>query len=177
MFHTGRQRRIVAVRAEKGLRDGKVLAPGRILTMPIDAPVDDSARRPSADQPAERQTPAPEDRTEMRLPSAAERVEAHQHARLAADKAYAKRIGDEISSGHAFDKHVVERGEFPGVTTRKQFANLIEDAVMNGESRVLSRGRTAYWTDGTVVIRNPSAPDGGTTFRPPDGYDYFLGLN
>jgi hypothetical protein len=80
----------------------------------------------------------------MQLPSAAERVDAHRHARLAADRAYAKRIGDEISGGHAFDKHVVEQGEFPGITTRKQFANLIEGAVMNGESRILSRGRTAY---------------------------------
>jgi hypothetical protein len=54
---------------------------------------------------------------------------------------------------------------------------MIEDAVMNGESRVLSGGRTAYWSDGTVVIRNPGAPDGGTAFRPTSGHDYFLRLN
>jgi hypothetical protein len=145
--------------------------------MAIDAPVDDSARRPITDLPAEQQPEVPEARAEMRLPSPEERIEAHQQARVAADRAYAKRIGEEISNGHAFDKHVVERGEFPGVSTREQFANLIEDAVMNGESRVLNRGRTAYWSEGTVVIRNPSEPDGSTAFRPPDGYDYFLGLN
>ena len=48
---------------------------------------------------------------------------------------------------------------------------------MKGESRVLSRGRTAYWSDGTVVIRDLGAPDGGTTFRPAKGYNYFLRLD
>jgi hypothetical protein len=48
---------------------------------------------------------------------------------------------------------------------------------MNGEPRVLSRGRTAYWSEGTVVIRDPGAPDGGTTFRPAKGYNYFLRLD
>jgi hypothetical protein len=148
--------------------------------MAIDAsrvPVDDPARRPAADLPPEQQPAVPQVRAEMRLPSVAERMEAHQHARLAADKAYAKLIGDEISGGHAFDKHVIEQGEFPGVTTRRQFADMIEDTVMNGESRVLSGGRTAYWSDGTVVIRNPGAADGGTAFRPTNDYDYFLGLH
>lgn len=142
--------------------------------VPVD---DDAARRQAADLPAAQQPEVPPVRAEMRLPSAAERIEAHQQARLAVDKAYAKLIGDEISGGHAFDKHVIELGEFPGVTTRKQFAGLIEDAVMNGESRVLSGERTAYWNDGTVVIRNPGAADGGTAFRPTSGYDYFVGLH
>jgi hypothetical protein len=141
------------------------------------AAVEDSARRPTTDLPTKQSPEAPQVRAEMQLPSAEERIEAHQHARLAADKAYAKRIADEISGGHAYDKHVVERGEFPGITSREQFANLIEDAVMNGEPRVLSRGRTAYWSEGTVVIRDPGAPDGGTTFRPAKGYNYFLRLD
>jgi hypothetical protein len=46
--------------------------------------------------------------------------------------------------------------------------------VTNGEMRTLSNGRTAYWYDGTVVIRNPGAADGGTAYRPTDGYDYFV---
>lgn len=88
----------------------------------------------------------------------------------------AQLTGEEIAGGHAFDKHVVQRGEFPGVTTRAGFASTIEDVVMNGEMRVLSNGRTAFWNDSVVVIRNPGALDGGTAFRPTDGYDYFLGL-
>lgn len=138
-------------------------------------PLDD-ARPPRTDLPVEQQ-PAPPTRTEMRLPSAMERIEAHRHTRLAADRAYAKLIGDEISSGHAFDKHVIERGEFPGVTTRRQFSGIIESAVVSGEGRVLSGGRTAYWSDGIVVIRDPGTTDGGTAFRPTNGYDYFLGLH
>jgi len=54
---------------------------------------------------------------------------------------------------------------------------MIEDVVIKGEGRVLNAGRTAYWSDGTLVIRNPAAPDGGTTFRPANGHDYFLGLH
>lgn len=113
----------------------------------------------------------------MRLPSAAERIEAHRHALLSADRADAKLIGEQIAGGHAFDKHVIERQEFPGITTRRQFASMIEDVVIKGEGRVLNAGRTAYWSDGTLVIRNPAAPDGGTTFRPANGHDYFLGLH
>ncbi len=63
------------------------------------------------------------------------------------------------------------------MTTRKQFSSLIESTVMNSEGRVLSGGRTAYWSDSTVVIRHPGTPDGGTAFRPANGYDYFLGLH
>jgi hypothetical protein len=162
------------------LPDGGVLASGGTLTVAIDAsdlPVDGPARR-TADEPSGDHQPAvPQVRAKMRLPSAAERIEAHRDALLSADKAYAKLIGDEISRGHAFDKHVIEREEFPGITTRRQFASMIEDVVIKGESRVLNGGRTAYWSDGAVVIRNPAAPDGGTAFRPTSGHDYFLGLH
>ena len=85
--------------------------------MGIDAsrvPIDDDARRrPHADLPSEQESVEPSTRGLMRLPSAAERIEAHRQARVAADKAYAELIGDQISAGHAFDKHVIERGEFP----------------------------------------------------------------
>ncbi|WP_206071201.1 DUF6531 domain-containing protein [Knoellia koreensis] len=86
----------------------------------------------------------------------------------------AQLTGQEIAGGHAFVKHKVEMGEFPGIRTRAQFATHIEDVVLNGEMRTLSAGRTAFWREGTVVIRNPRAPDGGTAFQPRDGYDYFL---
>jgi hypothetical protein len=42
--------------------------------------------------------------------------------------------------------------------------------------RPLENGRTAYLRDGTIVIRNPRDPDGGTAFHPTNGYQYFLGL-
>jgi hypothetical protein len=170
---------VVAVQAGKGSRDGRALAPGKVLTMGIDAswsPADDTPdRQPPTDLPVTRQPAEPQARA--RLPSSAERVEAHRQARRAADKEYAEQIGAEISAGHAFDKHVIERGEFPGVSTREQFASVIKDAVMSGEFRTLSRGRSAYWSEGIVVIRDPGAADGGTTFRPADGHDYFLGLH
>lgn len=138
---------------------------------------DDAIRRPRSDLPEEQQPDESPRPLLMRLASALERVEASWQARRAVDRAYAEQIGDQIAKGHSFGKHVIKRGEFPGVTTPEQFAILINDAVMNGEFRPLSGGRTAYWSDGTVVIRNPGTADGGTTFRPARGYDYFMGLH
>ncbi|MGL5866613.1 MAG: RHS repeat-associated core domain-containing protein [Dermatophilaceae bacterium] len=88
----------------------------------------------------------------------------------------AQLAGEEISGGHAFGKHVVQGREFAGITTRSQFASHIEDVIANGVMRPLSNGRSAYWKDGTVVIRNPNAVDGGAAFRPANGYEYFLKL-
>ena len=89
--------------------------------------------------------------------------------------------GNKIAGGHAFEKHVIQRGEFTGlgIRTREQFARHIENVVNNpSASRQLSGGRTAFWDDatGTVVIRNPRAADGGTAFRPTAGREYFEGL-
>ena len=70
-------------------------------------------------------------------------------------------------------KHAVTQREFPGIRTRADFADMIEDVVNNyGDIKHLSSGRTAYWRDGVVVIRNPSAVDAVAR----DGYAYFEGL-
>ena len=80
---------------------------------------------------------------------------------------------EEIAGGHAFGKHVLERGEFPGVRTREEFAAVVENVIENfDEVRHLRNGRTAFWKDGVVVIRNPSAVDGGTAFVPVNGIEY-----
>lgn len=85
----------------------------------------------------------------------------------------------QISRGHAYSKHVIDRGEFPGISTQEEFAGHIE-AVMNNPSasRNLSNGRSAYWDDasGTVVIRDPRSPDGGTAFKPTRGRAFFEDL-
>ncbi|GHC73280.1 hypothetical protein GCM10010507_60600 [Streptomyces cinnamoneus] len=77
------------------------------------------------------------------------------------------------ADGHAFEKHVLKQGEFPGIRTRQQFAEMVEDVILNGERRVGGGGRSAYWRNGIIVIRNPNARDGGTTFAPKEGYSYF----
>lgn len=64
--------------------------------------------------------------------------------------------------------------EFPGIRTRAQPASHIEGVVSNGQMRNLGNGRTGFWQEGTAVIRNPRASDGGNAFQPKDGYDYFL---
>lgn len=90
------------------------------------------------------------------------------------DRLFADLAGRELAAGHAFDVHVVQRGEYPHVRTRRQFADLIADVIMNGSSRPISQRRTAFWHEGTFVVRNPVDPDGGSAFRPIDGIAYFL---
>ena len=89
-------------------------------------------------------------------------------------------MSEEIAGGHAFEKHVLEQMEFPGITTREQFAAQIEDFLNSPDTimRNLSNGRVGFWNDttGTVLIRNPTAVDGGTYFVPNAGVTYFWSL-
>jgi filamentous hemagglutinin len=91
-------------------------------------------------------------------------------------------LGQKIANGHAYDKHVVQQGEFPGITNRANFANVVDQAIGKakaaGDVRNLSGGRVAYWddADGIVVISDPAAADGGTAFKPTAGKAYFLNL-
>ncbi len=78
----------------------------------------------------------------------------------------------QIAGGHAFGKHA---GEF-GAETPQEFEQIIEDALENAsKSKELSNGRTAYYDEetNTVVIVDPSSPDGGTVFKPSGGEEYF----
>jgi filamentous hemagglutinin len=89
------------------------------------------------------------------------------------------KIAEDISGGHAYGKHVVKNGEFPGVKSPGEFAAEIDRVMTNPtHTKSLSKGRTAYWDDktGTVVIHNPNAADQGTCFRPTDGKAYFDNL-
>ncbi|MGH9423419.1 MAG: RHS repeat-associated core domain-containing protein, partial [Thermoanaerobaculia bacterium] len=88
-------------------------------------------------------------------------------------------LGTAISKGHAFVKHVLERGEFEGlgIRTTRQLAkfvyNIVESAT-GADVKVLSRGRTAFWDSetGTVVIRDLRSKEMGTVFRPTNGRAY-----
>jgi hypothetical protein len=90
-------------------------------------------------------------------------------------------ISEELGAGHAFEKHIVKQGEFPGwIRTRSQFTQHIEQVLNDPltHSKVLSNNKTAYWHSptSTVVIRNPNAIDGGTVFQPLNGINYFREL-
>ncbi|MFF1573798.1 putative T7SS-secreted protein [Leifsonia sp. NPDC058292] len=95
---------------------------------------------------------------------------------LAAFRGAAVQSAEDIANGHAFGKHVIKRGEFPGVSTREQFIVLIKKTIKTGEVRQLQGDRAAFWKDGVVVLLDPQNADRGTAFRPKDGYDYFLNL-
>lgn len=82
---------------------------------------------------------------------------------------------EQISSGHAFEKHVLNQGEFQGlgIRTRGQFAEHIENVLTNpSDVRYYSDGRAAYLqrSSSTVVIRDPARE--GTAFQPQDWDKY-----
>jgi hypothetical protein len=78
---------------------------------------------------------------------------------------------EKIANGHAFDDHA---HEFSGVKDPSDLQGIVEDVINNGTKRTLDRGRSAFFKDGTVVIKDPGSEDGGTVFRPTGGFDYFL---
>jgi filamentous hemagglutinin len=81
-----------------------------------------------------------------------------------------------IAEGHAFDKHVVQQGEYPEISTRQEFADLIAEVMSNPTvSKSLQGGRTGYWHYDlqTVVVTDPYSSDGGTAFRPSEGREYY----
>ena len=89
-------------------------------------------------------------------------------------------IAGRIAAGHAYDKHVVAEGQFPGVASRAAFAAVIQGIIEHPTAaRPLSSGRTAYWdaASGAVVIANPHDRDGGTCFKPRAGRAYFDNLH
>ena len=83
----------------------------------------------------------------------------------------------EIASGHAFEKHILNQGEFSGlIRTREQFSSHIENILSNPtDVKQLRNNRIGYWhqDSGTVVIHNPRALDGGTAFQPKNGFIYY----
>ena len=88
----------------------------------------------------------------------------------------ASSIAESIAVGHAFDKHVVERKEFAGISERGQFRDLILEILTNpDEERSLERGRHAFWSEKhfAIVIVNLMSDSKGTAFRPHNAREYF----
>ena len=84
-----------------------------------------------------------------------------------------------IATGHSFRKHVINRGEFPGVHTYSQFADHIQHVMTYfTEFKLLPGGRVAYWhgPSKTLVIVDPLREDGGTAYRPEKGRREFDAL-
>ncbi|KAB0480286.1 hypothetical protein F7Q91_09180 [Vibrio chagasii] len=85
---------------------------------------------------------------------------------------------EQIAKGHAFEKHVLQQGQFPFIKTKKQFAEHIESVMANPtHSKKLGAGRHAYYDDktSTFIVTNPRDPDGGTAFQ--ESLKYFNNQN
>ncbi len=80
-----------------------------------------------------------------------------------------------IANGHGFEKHVISRGEFPGIRTRKEYADMIRDIIKTGEAKNVKNqpGVVAFWKNGVVVYWNRLDPDIGTAFPPKTGQAYW----
>ena len=70
---------------------------------------------------------------------------------------------ENIASGHAWRKHVIERNEFPGIATQDEFADFI-DGIMTSQAlptKELSRSQEGWWDSqtGCLVIADPNHPD------------------
>lgn len=97
-----------------------------------------------------------------------------------AQRLRAQLIGDEIAGGHAFEKHVIQQGEFMGlgIRTREQFSEHIASVVNKPSgTRYYSDGRIVYFQESssTVVIRNGVSGE-GTAFQPKNWADYIKRL-
>ena len=82
----------------------------------------------------------------------------------------AQLIAEEISQGHAFEKHVLQQGEFRGlgIRTRPQFQLHIENVILKSSSvRYYRDGRVLYLQEstGTAVVWNPATGE-STAFQP-----------
>jgi len=94
-----------------------------------------------------------------------------------------RNVAKKISGGHAYSKHVLQKGEF-GSITQSEFNNIVYNTVRKPDLyRDLPNGRKAFWSftgsskkKGTLVIYDPKNPDLGTAFRPDDGVEYFYDL-
>ena len=80
---------------------------------------------------------------------------------------------EEVSEGHAFEKHVIDGKEFDdlGITTRKEFQNFIDQIISNPsiERRYAKDGKMFYidYSTKTIVIKGPKGE--ATAFRPDYG--------
>jgi hypothetical protein len=99
--------------------------------------------------------------------------------KLKAPTAAQLKIAQSISTGHAYEKHVVGEKLFPEVKSEKDFKDLIAKVIANPtHHRKLENDREAFYDkpSNTIVIYNPRARDKGTCFRPRAGLKYFEGL-
>lgn len=81
---------------------------------------------------------------------------------------------EQIAKGHAFEKHVLQQGQFPFIKTKKQFADHLESVMANPtHHKKLGAGREAFYDSktSTFIVRNPRDPDGGSAFQ--ESLDYF----
>jgi hypothetical protein len=85
-----------------------------------------------------------------------------------------------IAEGHASNKLT---GQFRELDGTEQLAELVNDAMLFGDMKDLTGGRTGYLLlyDDTVVLHDPNNPDKGTVVRPPlylgtDTWEYWESL-
>ena len=85
-------------------------------------------------------------------------------------------IAHAIVNGHAREKHEDEFGGDPGSPLMEAEVN---DTMRHPTAiRKFPNGKTAYYNkeENIVVVVNPKDSDGGSAYRPPEGYQYFKNM-
>jgi hypothetical protein len=86
-------------------------------------------------------------------------------------------IAGKIATGHAYEKHKNEQGEFRNIETDLELVRHVFEIIKRHlDWKALPDDRTAYWDNdsGTIVIHDPHSPDDeGTVHQPRDGKRYY----
>jgi|GEM_PF-5548539 len=150
----------IAARLKQIQRGAATMRGANVLLDEIQQQEEEGQRDAEASQPpAGESAPTPEPPDDEELPEGD-------------DKERNSKIAEKISDGHAYEKHVEKKGEFPDIESREDFKKHIEDVMNNPDDfKQLRNGREAYWDDETetIVISDPNNPDGGTAYRAYEG--------
>ena len=82
------------------------------------------------------------------------------------DRAIENRAAD--IANHAYDEHVLDRGEFPEIHDKLQWQLLAQNVMKNTQSEQAPSGQTLFYqsSTNTLVIVDPEFPERSTIYRP-----------
>ncbi|MGH7091750.1 MAG: phage portal protein, partial [Stellaceae bacterium] len=78
------------------------------------------------------------------------------------------------AAAHAYDKHVLDQGEFPEIASQIELQSLAQNIMRRGAPMPAQRGRIFFYqrSTNTLVIVDPGNRSDDNIFRPDEGFDY-----
>ena len=85
---------------------------------------------------------------------------------------------EQITKGHAFEKHILKQGEFPEwIRTKQQMQNYLENIFNDPKIEKVKVGNAIAYIDrkhSAVIYKNFKDPHGGTVFQPEGIFEVYL---